>query len=160
MTATKDRITAAKDLDCQLVNSSIPKPIANQGWIRTIRNALGMTADDLALRLGVSGTAVRLLEKSETNSTIQLDSLQRVANALDCDVVVSLQPRIPLSDMVQQQARMRAHEIAQRVSVTMALEDQAVNSDFIHSKIESIYEELLNSRGLWHEIVDAKTDLL
>jgi hypothetical protein len=55
---------------------------------------------------------------------------------------------------------MRAHEIAQRVSVTMALEDQAVNADFIHSKIESIYEELLNSRGLWHEIVDAKTDLL
>ena len=156
MTTTRDRIATSQSFDGAPHHLATPK----QGWIRTIRNALGMTADDLALRLGVSGTAVRLLEKSETNATIQLDSLQRVANALDCDVVVSLQPRIPLSEMVQRQARMRAHELAQRVSVTMALEDQAVNSDFIHSKIESIYEELLNSRGLWHEIVDAKTALL
>lgn len=156
MTRTKDRIATSQNFD------EVSNPSANpkQGWIRTIRQALGMTADDLALRLGVSGTAVRLLEKSETNSTIQLDSLQRVANALDCDVVVSLRPRIPLGEMVQRQARIRAHEIAQRVSVTMALEDQAVDSDFIHSKIESIYEELLNSRGLWHEIVETKTELL
>jgi predicted DNA-binding mobile mystery protein A len=156
MTTTRDRIATSQSFDETPHHPTTPK----QGWIRTIRNALGMTADDLALRLGVSGTAVRLLERSEANSTIQLDSLQRVANALDCDVVVSVQPRIPLSKMVQRQARMRAHEIAQRVAVTMALEDQAVNSDFIHSKIESIYEELLNSRGLWHEIFDAKTDLL
>lgn len=156
MARTKDRIATSQSFD-EVPNLS---PDPKQGWIRTIRQALGMTADDLALRLGVSGTAVRLLEKSETNSTIQLDSLQRVANALDCDVVVSLKPRIPLREMVQLQARMRAHEIAQRVSVTMALEDQAVDSDFIHSKIESIYEELLNSRGLWHEIVETKTELL
>lgn len=156
MITTRDRMATSQNFDANTAVSVTPK----QGWIRTIRNALGMSADDLAIRLGVSGTAVRLLEKSETNSTIQLDSLQRVANALDCDVVVSLQPRIALSEMVQRQARMRAHEIAQRVSVTMALEDQAVNSEFIHSKIESIYEELLNSRGLWHEIIDAKNDLL
>ena len=156
MTATKDRMATSQRFDVSPYDHAIPR----QGWIRTIRNALGMTADDLALRLGVSGTAVRLLEKSEANSTIQLDSLQRIANALDCDVVISLQPRLPLSEMVQRQARMRAHEIAQRVSVTMALEDQAVGSEFMHSKIESIYEELINSRGLWHEVVESETDLL
>ena len=160
MTVIKDRAASATALDQQLNSPILATPIAKQGWIRTIRNAIGMTADDLGLRLGVTGTAVRLLEKSEVNSTIQLDSLQRVANALDCDVVITLKPRSTLAKMVQRQARMRAHEIAQRVSVTMALEDQAVGSDFIHSKIESIYEELLNSRGLWHEIVAAETELL
>lgn len=153
---TRDRMATSQSFDAIPQDHATPQ----QGWIRTIRNALGMTADDLALRLGVSGTAVRLLEKSEVNATIQIDSLQRVANALDCDVVVSLQPRLPLGEMVQRQARVRAHKIAQRVSVTMALEDQAVGSDFMHSKIESIYEELLNSRGLWHEVVEAGPDLL
>ena len=145
MTTTRDRIATSQSFDGGPHDLATPE----QGWIRTIRKALGMTADDLALRLGVSGTAVRLLEKSETNSTIQLDSLQRVANALDCDVVVSLQPRIPLSEMVQRQARMRAHEIAQRVSVTMALEDQAVSSKKQKELFETAYSEMLVSRNLW-----------
>lgn len=160
MPALKNRLISSFLLDHKLRNPSSQQEVGQLSWIRGIREALGMSAQDLGARMGITGTAVVLLEKSELNETIRLNSLLRAAEALNCDVEVKLVPRIPMTTMIENQARHRAHEIARSVENTMSLEAQSVSPDFLHSQIEEIYSRLLVSRGLWHKIIDARTQLL
>lgn len=160
MPALKNRLTSSSLLDHELLNPIPPQQTGQLSRIRRIREALGMSAQDLGARMGITGTAVVLLEKSELNETIRLNSLLRAAEALNCDVEVKLVPRIAMTAMIENQARRRAHEIARSVENTMSLEAQSVSPDFLHSQIEEIYSQLLISRGLWHKIIDAKSALL
>jgi predicted DNA-binding mobile mystery protein A len=64
----------------------------NRGWIKAIREALGMTTVQLAKRLGVKQPSVTALEQSEAKGTIELATLRRVAEALDCVLVYALVP--------------------------------------------------------------------
>src|SRR5689334_7172865 len=74
---------------------ALPRP--KGGWLKTMREAIGMTTRQLATRLKLSQGAVVALEKSEANNTISLHKLQRVADALNCDVHYCLVPRTPLA---------------------------------------------------------------
>ncbi len=119
------------------------------GWVRAIREALGMTAEDLAERMGVSQPSLTRLEKSERNGGARLDTLMRAADALECDFVYALVPRRPLDDMVTEQARRRALERVRQVAHTMALEDQAIAEDMLAKQVE-IWTEFYRTRpGLW-----------
>jgi transcriptional regulator with XRE-family HTH domain len=63
------------------------------GWLRTVREALGLTLADLAKRLGNSPPAVRSFEQAEAEDRITLASLRRAAAAMGCDVIYVLVPR-------------------------------------------------------------------
>jgi predicted DNA-binding mobile mystery protein A len=67
-----------------------------RGWVRAVREALGMSAAALADRLNITGGAVTRLEQSEAADRVQLDTLRRAADALGCDLVYLLVPRRPL----------------------------------------------------------------
>ena len=54
-----------------------PRPPA--GWIRAIRDGLGMSATYLAGRLGVATSTVTRLEQSEADETISLATLRRAS---------------------------------------------------------------------------------
>src|SRR4051794_37115016 len=79
-----------------------------KGWIRAVREALGMTAEQLAKRLGVTQPAVVATEQSEAQGTIQLATMRRVAEALDCTLVYALVPNRPLETTVRERARLFA----------------------------------------------------
>src|SRR5580700_6858610 len=81
-----------------------------KGWIRAIREALGMSGAALAGQLGVTAGAVTRLEQSEAADRIQLDTLRRTADALGCDLVYLLVPRRPLTTVVRERAGRLAHE--------------------------------------------------
>lgn len=119
------------------------------GWVRAIREALGMRAEDLADRMGVSQPSVTRLESNERTGSIRLDTLQRVADALECDVVYALVPRRSLDEMVKQRARTRALERLGRVAHTMALEDQALSSEQLERRVRDIADMYLTMPGLW-----------
>jgi predicted DNA-binding mobile mystery protein A len=126
---------------------AIPRP--PRGWVRAVREALGMTAAVLAARMGTTAGAVTRLEQSEAADRIQLDTLRRAADALGCDLVYLLVPRRPLATVV----RDRAHELARRqveaVEQTMRLEDQATGKA---SEMEDqLAEQLLERGGLWSD---------
>lgn len=70
-----------------------PRPSA--GWLKTVRDALGMTLSELAQRLKVTAPAVHSFERAETEDRITLGTLRRSAEAMDCDLVYILVPRIP-----------------------------------------------------------------
>src|ERR1035441_2089832 len=76
-----------------------------RGWIKAIREALGMSTAQLAKRLAVKQPSVVALEQSEAKGTIELATLRRVANALDCTLVYALVPNKPLEAMVRDQPR-------------------------------------------------------
>src|SRR5215212_1792829 len=74
-------------------------PLPRLGWIREIRSALGMSAAQLAHRLGVGQSTVAKLEKSEAEATISLQSLRKVAEAMDCTLVYAFVPRNTLQSV-------------------------------------------------------------
>src|ERR1700726_3940499 len=75
------------------------------GWIKAIRQALGMSMEQLAERLKIKQPSLVTLEQSEAKGTIELATLRRVAEALDCTLVYALVPNKPLETMVRDRAR-------------------------------------------------------
>ena len=79
--AASDRAARALDVHLNPVRSwSATRP--PKGWLRAIRDALGMTTRQLAARLGVSQPRVVALEKGEVDETLTLAGLRRAAAAL------------------------------------------------------------------------------
>jgi predicted DNA-binding mobile mystery protein A len=118
-----------------------------RGWVRSVREALGMSAAVLAARLGTTAGAVTRLEQSEAADRIRLDTLRRAADALGCDLVYLLVPRRPLSAVVRDRARELARRQVAAVQQTMRLEDQA--TDTASEMEEQLARELLDRGGLW-----------
>jgi len=119
------------------------------GWLRAVRDALGMSTRDMAARLGVTSMAISKLEASERAGTIGLDTLSRAADAVGCDVVYALVPRVPLEQQVHLQANAVARAELAPVATTMALEGQSVDAQTTQSLVENRIAELIDSRGLW-----------
>jgi predicted DNA-binding mobile mystery protein A len=119
----------------------------HRGWIRAVREALGMSAAALAARLGITAGAVTRLEQSEAADRIRLDTLRRAADALGCDLVYLLVPRRPLKAVVRDRARELAHWQVAAVEQTMRLEDQATGT--VTELEDRLTEQLLERGGLW-----------
>lgn len=149
----KDLRLAQMDMVLQeAVRHPLPsRPAA--GWLRAIRQALGMTSGVLAGRLGVTASGVRKLEQAEAADAITLATLRRVAEALDCDLQYALVPRRPLRQMRWQQALRLAQQWQQRAGRTMVLEAQPIDSpsEPAQERLEAMAQEILSSSGtrLW-----------
>lgn len=120
-----------------------------KGWIRAIRDALGMTAEQLGERMGISQPSVQRLEVSEAEDTIQLKTLKRAAAALDCEVVYALVPRKSLVDTYERAARLVARRELGQISHSMALEDQAVDDQDEDERLRRYIAEELDPREIW-----------
>jgi predicted DNA-binding mobile mystery protein A len=143
------RSRRALDRQLQAYVESGPRPIPVLGWIRAIRDALGMSGADLARRLGVSQPTITQLERSETAGTIQLETLRRVATAMDCRLVYALVPNGSLDEIV----RRRAHSVAERelaaTDQSMRLEAQTPPAELRDDLIAERAEDLIDTRRLW-----------
>ena len=100
-----------------------------RGWIRAIRDALGMSGRQLADRLNVYKARTSRMEKDELAGAVSLKTMQRVAEALDCSFVYGFVPRTSLANAVRDQAKRVASKRMERASHTMALEDQALSQE-------------------------------
>jgi predicted DNA-binding mobile mystery protein A len=94
------------------------------GWIRTIRQSLGMTMKQLAMRLRMSPQSVLDLEARETSETISLAKLREAAEALNCELKVVFVPAPSLEETVKRQATIKAREERARLIHTMQLAGQ------------------------------------
>jgi predicted DNA-binding mobile mystery protein A len=121
-----------------------------RGWIKAVREALGMTTTQLARRLKVSQPTVSEIESSELRGTIELATLRRVAEALDCKVVYALVPNRPLEAMARDQARKVARRRLAAVDHTMLLESQQVAQEEIEARLDDVARDI-KPRDLWDE---------
>ena len=124
-----------------------------KGWIRAIREALGMSGKQFANRLGVKPPRITALEKDELSGTVTIKKMQEAANALDCDFYYALIPRKTLSDTLREQAESLAKKRTQRVSHSMLLEAQHLSDSEQKKAINAEIEKILRQmpRELWED---------
>jgi predicted DNA-binding mobile mystery protein A len=121
------------------------------GWVRAVRETLGMSAAAFARRLGISHAGVRKLEASEASDTITLATLRKLAQALDCELHYALIPRTSLAQQLQDRAKLVAKERLHPVAHSMALEDQAVHGPANKLQFDRAVKDLVEGsrRELW-----------
>jgi predicted DNA-binding mobile mystery protein A len=119
-----------------------------RGWIKAIREALGMTTAQLAKRLRVKQPSVVAIEQSEAKGTIELATLRRVAEALDCTLVYALVPNKPLETTIRDRARAFARRRRGPVEHSMLLEGQKVKGKDAEARLDEIVRET-NPRLFW-----------
>jgi predicted DNA-binding mobile mystery protein A len=121
----------------------IPRP--QKGWVRAIREAIGVSSSELGLKLGTSRQLALQQEKAEAEDRITLKSLRMVANALGCDLVYALVPRAEnMQALIEDRARVQAKKNVLGVEHSMALEDQAVGG--LDQAIEAETRRLVRKR--------------
>lgn len=123
----------------------------HKGWLRAIRQALGMTTRQCATAVGVSQAAVVDAERNEARGDISLATLRRYAAALDCELVYALVPKQPLREVVEQRADRIAHDHVLHVRHSMALEQQATSKKNLARDVSEMRAKLLSGRRsrLW-----------
>ena len=153
----QNRRTARRQLDKRLIKikklSEIFTP-PPRGWIKAIREALGMTTAQLGRRLGVSQPRVVKIEKSEKDGSITLETLMRIADALECQVIYTLVPKEPLEKLVYRQAKMLAMQYLKPTSHSMGLEAQSINKADEQEQLQEIIDKIIEKSGskLWDDI--------
>lgn len=128
-----------------------PTPAPPKGWIRAIRDALGMTTRELAARAGLSHPRVTQIEQAEASGSVTLATLERVAEALGCRLEYVLVPERPLEEMVRDQARRKAAATLEDVDHTMALEQQRTGEQDRRRQLDKLADGLVDRRGLWSD---------
>jgi predicted DNA-binding mobile mystery protein A len=119
-----------------------------RGWTKAVREALGMTTAQLAKRLGIKQPSVVAIEQSEAKGTIELATLRRVAEALDCALVYAFVPNKPLEAMVRERARLFSRRRRGPVEHSMLLEDQAVKGQDSDKRLDEVVRDS-NPRLFW-----------
>jgi transcriptional regulator with XRE-family HTH domain len=66
---------------------------SGQGWLRTVRRAVGVPVAEAADRMGVVQGDVYRMEHAEGSGVIGLQTLRRAAEALGCELVYGLAPK-------------------------------------------------------------------
>ena len=119
-----------------------------RGWVKALREALGMSTAQLAERLNIKQPSLTALEQSEIKGSIELATLRRVAEALDCTLVYALVPNKPLETMVRDRARAFTKKRRQHVEHSMLLEDQKAKGRDAEARLDEIVREA-NPRLFW-----------
>ena len=128
--------------------AAVSRPV--RGWIRAIRDSLGMSMRQLADRLGVGQSRIVKIEQDELSGALTIKTLERVADQLDCVFVYGFVPRTTLEDTVRKQAGCIAQERMNKISHHMYLESQELTSHHSKAAFENMVEEILESPSkLW-----------
>ncbi len=133
------------------------RPVLNiqpppKGWIRAIRNALGMSAQQLANRTGMTQQRIAVLEKGEPTGGVTLKTLRRIAEGLNCVFVYGFIPKSDLEATLREKAEQIAVKRISMASQTMGLEKQGL-SETENQKVftETVEKLLQNPSRLWNE---------
>jgi len=122
----------------------------SRGWIRAIRQALGMRTGQLARRMNVTQPRIVELEAAEAHGNVTLKSLQRAGEALGCRVVYLLIPERPLGETLKERAIRLAERQFEDARQTMRLENQDTGGTYRDDAIRKLAEALLEHPSrLW-----------
>jgi predicted DNA-binding mobile mystery protein A len=115
LAATLDTFTDAKQT---------ARPV--RGWLRALREALGVSQQEVANAAKVKRQSIIGFEEAEASDRITLRNLRRVAEAMGCELVYAIVPKSgSIQELAERQKRSEATKRVLAVEHTMALEDQA-----------------------------------
>ena len=122
------------------------------GWIKAIRNGIGMSMEQLGKKLSITKQGVMDIEKREKEGAITIKSMQEIGKAMDTQFVYGFVPKAgSLEQMIEYRALEIASKIVERTSTTMKLEDQANSKERIEKAIKERATEIINKtpKILW-----------
>ena len=128
--------------------------IPPEGWLRTVRSALGMSGAEVARKLGVTRARVTAAERDELDGGITIKSMQAMAEAMGCRFVYAvIPPSGHIEDVILAQARKKALAIVGITSTHMALENQKLPDATIAQEVERLTREIAreNPSGFWSD---------
>lgn len=130
-------------------SSGMPK----RGWIKTIREALGLSARQLGEKAGLDQSRISRLENAERDGSLKLSSLQKIAKGLNMNLVYGFAPEDTLEQMVRAQARKIALKRLKRLNNTMRLEKQGLSDEEQKKALENMIEKILvdQPKNFWDE---------
>jgi len=128
-------------------------PLPGEGWIYSIRTALGMSLKQLGKRLKMSPQGIKDIERREKEGSLTLQRLREVAAAMDMQLIYGLVPKEETLDkMIEKRAGELAQEIVLKTSHTMHLENQGLDEKAIKEAINNRTEKIKNElpKDLWN----------
>ncbi|MBX3493608.1 MAG: mobile mystery protein A [Parvibaculum sp.] len=128
--------------------------LPDDGWIATVRKALGMSGAELARRLGVTRARVSQAEQAEREGGVSLKTMQAMAEAMGCRFVYAIVPvEGRIEGVVAAQARKKAEALVARASTHMALERQALPAKKNKAEVARVARALMEDPppGFWSE---------
>jgi predicted DNA-binding mobile mystery protein A len=122
---------------------TLPSPA--HGWLKTVREALGLTLDTVGKRTRNSRTDIRAFERAEVRDRITLRSLRKVAEAMGCELIYTIVPKSgTFAQLAEAPIRDDARKRVLAVEHSMALEGQA--SGRVAEKIKEETRRILKKR--------------
>jgi len=122
------------------------------GWIKAIRNGIGMSMEQLGKKLSITKQAVMDIEKREKEGAITIKSMQEIAKVIDMKFVYGFVPNAgSLEQMIETRSLEIATKIVQRTSTSMKLEVQVNSKERIEKVIKERAAEIINKtpKILW-----------
>jgi predicted DNA-binding mobile mystery protein A len=150
-------VKAVAQQQCQrLVDQAadrVPPARPPEGWLRTVRKALGMSGAQLAKKMKVTRARIAQAELAERSGAATLKSMQSMAAAMGCRFVYAIVPPGHIEDLILAQARKKATALVGTTSKHMALESQVLPDGKIADEIERLTRELAqgSSADLWSD---------
>ena len=127
--------------------------LPSEGWIRTARKALDMSAAQLGRRLGKTRALVSNTEKAELDGGVTLKTMRSMAEAVNCRFVYAFVPEESAETIIRRRAREKAKQRVMEASSHMALEQQTISQSQIEFEIERLAENILREQPgyLWDD---------
>ncbi|MXY14995.1 MAG: mobile mystery protein A [Proteobacteria bacterium] len=128
--------------------------IPQEGWLTTMRKALGMSAPQFARRARVTRAAIYQAERKEREGGITIRQMEKLANALGGHLVYAIVlDDSDINTCLHSQARAKAEKIVRRASSHMALEEQSLSDQQITWEIEQMTDQLVRDMppDFWDE---------
>ena len=124
---------------------------SHKSWIKVLREALGMTTNQLAQRMGISQPRVIQLEKAEPAGNLKLSTMENVAEGLGMKFIYGFVSKEGLESMVREQARRIAIQRLGRLDRTMRLEQQGLSEEDKKAALEDMVDRILleEEKELW-----------
>lgn len=151
----KNTTLARKQLDATLktFRPSLNVAVPPKGWIRAIKDVIGMNGRQLAGRLGVSRQRSNQIENEECDGSLTLKTMRRIAESLECVFVYGIIPQTSLEDIVRNRAEKVAVKRLAWADHTMSLEGQGLEPEENRKVLIDMIEKLVETlpTNLWDD---------
>ena len=121
--------------------------------IRTLREVLGMTQAQLAERSGLAQSMIAGIESGQ-RSNPSLATINKLAEALNCNFISQLSPKMDIPVFLEEQSDRLARKIVAISSGSSAIELQPPSPQAVEEQILKIKKDLLGKHksALWQKI--------
>ncbi len=133
----------------------------SSGWLKAVRGALGINTRQLGKRCGVQHSSILKIEKSEVQNKASIESLKKLASAMNCQLVYAIVPKTgynSLEEIINHQTQLLVRKLIEQADHTMRLEAQGTSSKEIQNQIRKLTDVLKDKMDprIWEKSLKKK----